>query len=170
MYGGVLGIKCNQSHRLPAALLWGVWYPRPNQHKCRRLSLRCERICPCRYSKARRNCSKNNFCRILSVVSSRNNRFTLITDATEDCLNKGDFDHVLHDDINPYPTDSIAPNGYDHGHGSDGRDAPFEHPCLELKRILSSGTFYYSVNFDLTNRLQDRYECSLLRKVCTKFQ
>ena len=75
---------------------------------------------------------------------------------------------MLHDDTTPYSTDGIAPNGYDHGHGTDGRDVPFEHPCLELKRILSSGTFYYSVNFDLTNRLQDRYECSLPWTIYTK--
>ncbi|KAL8777105.1 MAG: hypothetical protein Q9213_008004 [Squamulea squamosa] len=31
-----------------------------------------------------------------------------------------------------------------------------DHPCIELKKILSGGTFYYSVDFDLTNRLQDR--------------
>lgn len=55
----------------------------------------------------------------------------------------------------------MAQNGHDHSHGADPRDTPFEDPCLELKRILNSGTFYYSVNFDLTNRLQDRYECTL---------
>ncbi len=88
--------------------------------------------------------------------------FKQITDVTQDCLNKEDFDHVLHEEINPYPTDTVAPNGYDYGHGADFRDTPFEHPCLELKRILSSGTFYYSVNFDLTNRSQDRYELALL--------
>lgn len=32
-----------------------------------------------------------------------------------------------------------------------------EHPCVDLNQILSSGTFYYSVDFDLTNRLQDRF-------------
>ncbi|KAL8768118.1 MAG: hypothetical protein Q9209_005581 [Squamulea sp. 1 TL-2023] len=31
-----------------------------------------------------------------------------------------------------------------------------DHPCVELKKILGGGTFYYSVDFDLTNRLQDR--------------
>jgi len=31
-----------------------------------------------------------------------------------------------------------------------------EHPCLALKKLLSGGTFYYSADFDLTRRLQDR--------------
>ena len=43
-----------------------------------------------------------------------------------------------------------------HDHGDDPRDPAYEHPCHELKKLLSGGTFYYSVDFDLTNRLQDR--------------
>lgn len=31
-----------------------------------------------------------------------------------------------------------------------------EHPCNELRKLLSNGSFYYSTEFDLTNRLQDR--------------
>lgn len=30
------------------------------------------------------------------------------------------------------------------------------HPCFELKKLLSNGLFYYSNDFDLTSRLQDR--------------
>ncbi|PHH51964.1 Inositol-1,4,5-trisphosphate 5-phosphatase 1 [Ceratocystis fimbriata CBS 114723] len=33
---------------------------------------------------------------------------------------------------------------------------PEEHPCNELRKLLSNGSFYYSTDFDLTNRLQDR--------------
>ena len=62
---------------------------------------------------------------------------------------------MLHEEINPYSTDYIASNGHDFRH--DDEDSQLVHPCLELKRILSGGTFYYSVEFDLTNRLQDRY-------------
>ena len=36
------------------------------------------------------------------------------------------------------------------------RDGTLEHPCLALRKMLSSGTFYYSADFDLTNRLQNR--------------
>lgn len=35
-----------------------------------------------------------------------------------------------------------------------------EHPCLAIKKLLSSGTFYYSADFDVTRRLQDR--CGIL--------
>lgn len=38
----------------------------------------------------------------------------------------------------------------------DAHEGVVNHPCLELKKILSGGTFYYSVDFDLTNPLQDR--------------
>ena len=41
-------------------------------------------------------------------------------------------------------------------HGLDLQESAIDHPCIELKKILSGGTFYYSVDFDLTNRLQDR--------------
>ena len=44
----------------------------------------------------------------------------------------------------------------------DLHDAALEHPCAELKKILSGGTFYYSLTFDLTNRLQDRYVISFI--------
>lgn len=37
------------------------------------------------------------------------------------------------------------------------------HPCMELRKLLSNGTFYYSTDFDVTNRLQDRY---VLQKTC----
>ena len=69
-----------------------------------------------------------------------------------DCLSSHDFDGGIYGNIDSYPEDFDLPQG----HGSDQREAPFEHPCHELKNLLSSGTFYYSVDFDLTNRLQDR--------------
>ncbi|SPN96917.1 related to phosphatidylinositol phosphate phosphatase [Cephalotrichum gorgonifer] len=31
-----------------------------------------------------------------------------------------------------------------------------QHPCQDLRKVLSNGTFYYSTDFDLTNRLQER--------------
>lgn len=56
------------------------------------------------------------------------------------------------DQINNYPTDGVDEDGYDHRHGQP----PLEHPCLALKKLLSGGSFYYSADFDLTRRLQDR--------------
>lgn len=68
------------------------------------------------------------------------------------CLNRPDFDHLLHDQVNPYPTDDLDADGHEMNH----REHTFEHPCLALKKLLSGGSFYYSVDFDLTKRLQDR--------------
>jgi len=62
------------------------------------------------------------------------------------CLNTNEYDHVLSLD----PWDSESDQGFSR------RDVSDEHPCQELQKLLSNGTFYYSTDFDLTNRLQDR--------------
>ena len=72
-----------------------------------------------------------------------------------DCLNRADYDHVLHEEINPYSTDNISSDGHEHSYAREHREPALEHPCLALKKLLSSGTFYYSVNFDVTKRVQD---------------
>ncbi|KAF2810504.1 uncharacterized protein BDZ99DRAFT_508906 [Mytilinidion resinicola] len=72
------------------------------------------------------------------------------------CLNSSNYDHLLNDEINPYPTDTIDDEGFEMGYGRGKGESPLEHPCLALKKLLSSGTFYYSADFDLTRRLQDR--------------
>ncbi|WPH03674.1 Hypothetical protein R9X50_00655700 [Acrodontium crateriforme] len=69
------------------------------------------------------------------------------------CLSRSDYDHLLYDQINPFPTDGLDSDGYDHG---NHKDALLEHPCMALKKLLSGGSFYYSADFDLTKRLQDR--------------
>jgi hypothetical protein len=68
------------------------------------------------------------------------------------CLNRGDYDHLLNDQINPFPTDGVDADGWDHNH----REPTLEHPCMALKKLLSGGSFYYSADFDLTKRVQDR--------------
>lgn len=80
----------------------------------------------------------------------------ILTKAFLDCLNRADHDQILHDDINLYPTDSLEEDGFESGHNPGRRDPTIEHPCLALKKLLSGGSFYYSVDFDLTNRVQDR--------------
>ncbi|KAI4951112.1 hypothetical protein J4E91_003817 [Alternaria rosae] len=72
------------------------------------------------------------------------------------CLTSTSYDTLLNDEVNPYPTDTIDDEGYEMGFGGRKEQSPMEHPCLALKKILSSGTFYYSSDFDLTRRLQDR--------------
>ncbi|KAL8952292.1 MAG: hypothetical protein Q9222_001781 [Ikaeria aurantiellina] len=73
----------------------------------------------------------------------------------EDCLNRGDFDQT-YNDIHPHSVQYATTDEQSYGHGVDPREAALDHPCIELKKVLSGGTFYYSVDFDLTNRLQDR--------------
>lgn len=45
---------------------------------------------------------------------------------------------------------------HDFDYGNKHGEGVFEHPCAALRKMISEGTFYYSVDFDLTNRLQDR--------------
>ena len=74
------------------------------------------------------------------------------------CLNRSDYDRgwaagppeFHHDE---YLSDRLGEDRYGLDHQEGG--AP-EHPCLALKHVLGGGTFYYSVDFDLTNRLQNR--------------
>lgn len=72
---------------------------------------------------------------------------------SQDCLNSAEHDHILHGDINLHNEWLDEDQDYNHGK----REPPTtEHPCVDLKKLLSGGSFYYSVDFDLTNRLQDR--------------
>jgi hypothetical protein len=66
------------------------------------------------------------------------------------CLSNSDYDAALYADIDPYSVDS-----QDNYQGR--RETPLEHPCLELQKLLGNGSFYFSTDFDLTNRLQDRW-------------
>lgn len=73
------------------------------------------------------------------------------------CLSSSEYDILLHDQVNPYSTDQIDEEGFDLATLTQGRKEGIpEHPCLALKKLLSSGTFYYSADFDLTRRLQKR--------------
>jgi hypothetical protein len=63
------------------------------------------------------------------------------------CLNSSDYDHIFSDNLDPYAQE---------GQGYTRREPLLEHPSLEIKKLLSNGSFYYSTDFDLTNRLQDR--------------
>jgi hypothetical protein len=71
-----------------------------------------------------------------------------------DCLTSSRYDHLLNDAVNQWPTDDIDEAGYDLGHPNS--DTQPQHPCLQIKKLFSSGTFYYSADFDLTRRLQKR--------------
>ncbi|KAF8463265.1 SacI homology domain-containing protein [Kalaharituber pfeilii] len=68
------------------------------------------------------------------------------------CLNRSDYDRMLEMEVNSYSTAYLDEDGFDYS----GRQPTMEHPCLAIKKLLSGGTFYYSTDFDLTNRLQNR--------------
>jgi hypothetical protein len=68
------------------------------------------------------------------------------------CLNSSNYDHSLSDNLDPYAIDEQD------NYQSLSRREPVEHPCMELQKLLGNGSFYFSTDFDLTNRLQDRYE------------
>lgn len=67
------------------------------------------------------------------------------------CLNSAEYDDVV---VDPYDIEPDAASTY--GQGLGRRDVPLEHPCQELQKLLGNGTFYYSTDFDITNRMQDR--------------
>lgn len=66
------------------------------------------------------------------------------------CLNNAEYDDTFTDNLDPYNVEDT------YGQNLSRRDNIVEHPCIELQKLLGNGSFYYSTNFDLTNRLQDR--------------
>jgi SacI homology domain len=70
------------------------------------------------------------------------------------CLNSSEHDNIMNDDMNLYGVDGT--DSYAYGQNLSRRDTAVEHPCTDLQKLLSNGSFYYSTDFDLTNRLQDR--------------
>lgn len=76
------------------------------------------------------------------------------------CLSSADYDDVV-------PLESVESDISDavsvysqtspYAQGLSRREVAVEHPCHDLRKLLSNGSFYYSTVFDLTNRVQDRY-------------
>ncbi|OLN82021.1 Inositol-1,4,5-trisphosphate 5-phosphatase 1-like protein 2 [Colletotrichum chlorophyti] len=69
------------------------------------------------------------------------------------CLNSSEWDNVV--SLDPLDPDMSDVNSV-YGQNLRGREVTVEHPCTDLRKLLGNGTFYYSTDFDLTNRLQDR--------------
>jgi hypothetical protein len=69
-----------------------------------------------------------------------------------DCLNRADY--------TSWPEHEAAPRAahedLNYGAIFEGRDAVTDHPFSGLKKLLSDGSFYYSLDFNLTDRLQNR--------------
>lgn len=69
------------------------------------------------------------------------------------CLNRSEWDDVV--SLDPLDSEVSDANSV-YGQNLRGRELQVEHPCTDLRKLLGNGTFYYSTDFDLTNRLQDR--------------
>ncbi|GAA89592.1 SacI domain and endonuclease/exonuclease/phosphatase family protein [Aspergillus luchuensis IFO 4308] len=68
------------------------------------------------------------------------------------CLN-----HSKYDDRVDYELESsIAGQDLDHDFNFESKETNPDFPFLALKKLLSDGSFYYSCEFNLTDRLQDR--------------
>ncbi|KAI9777652.1 MAG: inositol polyphosphate 5-phosphatase [Peltula sp. TS41687] len=71
------------------------------------------------------------------------------------CLNNDSYDNIPGLGLSSYQ-DPFWQDGSENDNSNDRRETTVEHPCAALKKLLSGGSFYYSSDFDLTNRLQDR--------------
>ncbi|KAJ5780865.1 hypothetical protein N7457_006025 [Penicillium paradoxum] len=69
------------------------------------------------------------------------------------CLNRSEYEYGL-----DYETSSQF--AAEERLGTDGKDVVTDHPFLALKKLLGDGSFYYSLDFNLTDRLQDRADKS----------
>ncbi|KAK9242543.1 SacI homology domain-containing protein [Lipomyces tetrasporus] len=83
------------------------------------------------------------------------------------CVSRATWDFVVLDPAgNPLDTAGgglmLSGETYDlattSGGGAAGNPGPglIEHPCVSLRKLLTDGSFYYSNDFDLTNRMQAR--------------
>jgi hypothetical protein len=79
-------------------------------------------------------------------------------DRVVDCLNRSDYDHAHGQEPDLYPGERFSSDDFDYGGGFDQAESATEHPFNALKKLLSNGNFYYSCDFDLTSRLQERYD------------
>lgn len=69
------------------------------------------------------------------------------------CLNSAEYDNVY--SANPWDNE-YADSTSTYGQTLNRREGEIEYPYQELQKLLSNGSFYFSTDFDLTNRLQDR--------------
>ncbi|TQS38716.1 hypothetical protein Golomagni_00772 [Golovinomyces magnicellulatus] len=66
------------------------------------------------------------------------------------CLSTNNYDKSYPDNLASRSAYEINAPNY------RGREILLEQTCSELQKLLSDGSFYFSIDFDLTNRIQDR--------------
>lgn len=89
-----------------------------------------------------------DFCKTPVVL----NCFSLCL-TNKDCLNCSEYESSLYyDKESSSATEDSNPNA-----------GMTEDPFLGLKKLLNDGSFYYSLDFNLTDRLQDRYDDESIR-------
>lgn len=66
------------------------------------------------------------------------------------CLNRPDYEEGLDYELGVEDDEEYNASGL------GNEDKEFDYPFLALKKLLSDGSFYYSLDFNLTDRLQDR--------------
>ncbi|KAL4781149.1 SacI homology domain-containing protein [Aspergillus varians] len=71
------------------------------------------------------------------------------------CLNRTEYDYSLY-----YNTEASFAAEDANATGLEARPGMTENPFLGLKKLLNDGSFYYSLDFNLTDRLQDRSDKS----------
>lgn len=76
--------------------------------------------------------------------------FFCLNDATWDFFDLDSSGYPILSD----PNDSNT-NSFDQQYTGNNLTLP-KHPCFDLKKLLSNGSFYYSSDFDLTSTLQNR--------------
>ncbi|KAI1818404.1 SacI homology domain-containing protein [Poronia punctata] len=69
------------------------------------------------------------------------------------CLNSAAYDNVV--SLNAYDNESPDTSAA-YAQNLGRREGDADYPYQELQKLLGNGSFYYSTDFDLTNRLQDR--------------
>ncbi|PYI10514.1 SacI domain and endonuclease/exonuclease/phosphatase family protein [Aspergillus sclerotiicarbonarius CBS 121057] len=96
----------------------------------------------------------------LCVVTSSSRAATIKPGETVSRINSVDFyclNHSKYEESLDYESESsFAAEDFNHDLSVESRELNLDLPFLALKKLLSDGSFYYSLDFNLTDRLQDR--------------
>ncbi|KAG4305365.1 hypothetical protein PORY_001535 [Pneumocystis oryctolagi] len=80
------------------------------------------------------------------------------------CLNSSLYDNFFRN-ISENGTESNISELFD----TFSKQNEFEHPCDSIRKLLLNGSFYFSSDFDLTRRIQDRIESNFIEKFDDQF-